>query len=792
MRTLPAREHGLRHAIFRLSTSFRRGNHASTPRRPLPTTWTSNSSLEDHNLGLTPTPAAVQRLYTPIAHPIVPNSQDQNNGTPLPLETTSTEQWELRILERAQGLGITTMTELLRESTFENHLLNSTRLINRKPFSNNLELWCLLLDFQRVRFGKPGVKRMWYIMKDRVGRVDEFFQGPISDYLWSILISTGQKDHGFLRKLCKHEIELGAKRSSLYVDVVGSLLASNSHTAARLFSQVLQPTHPVTSDNAYELFMQACNSSNEHAFDDFIDICKTFEQIQIYSRVIPYLCNEKRFGDAWKMHKFLLSRGDLPLEFESVKPLIRYTASTKDRFEEFLQDLKEQNVAYEAQARQVHENEKGLQYGIAGGSLNIVSSRTMGVQPSRLSDKFVARAFATKAFSFDFALQGLRLLGLREIGPLALRQIALKACSPAQLCRRLDMLKELDIDWGSSTYARIVTSLAKQGKATLLSDVLMSDQHPDVFEDLDLQEKLLAQYYRESDWRQVNRTLAILRVGHQEFSYDERVPAKEVPLNALLRSVIRVRDWPGVTRIMAQIKHQGCHLTIRTLRCMHNTILSKRASGQKPKLSKSFDDVGFVLNVFRSAKNAGTHIPPTFWREPIRRLGMLRRWNDLERMLFRLAATYSRRAGLSAEHPSAFQRIIAYGEKDIVSRIFSVPLQRAVVEWAFLYPKPRRRLFRAPLELDMEERHSEGTYVPFTRGVRVLRMLQDQYGVPIDMMAVRMACLQSLRKRFAPDYFAGHPAKYNLHRKYDVSLLPDSLDQLNTAWSGSLFHSKSK
>jgi hypothetical protein len=683
------------------------------------------------------------------------------------------------------------MTDLLRECTFEDRILDRTRLVNRKPYSHDLGLWCVLLDFQRLRFGWQGVRKIWHVMKCRAGMLDEFFQGPSSDYLWSILISAGLKHHGFLRELCKYEIRRGAKRPSLYVDVVGNLLASHAYSAAHRFSHLLQPSHPVTSDDAYELFMQACDSSDEHALENFCNICHTIEKIRIYSRAIPYLCSQERFLDAWRMHKFLLSRGDLPSNFESIKPMISYIASREERFDEFLQDLKNYHVVYEAQARQVQEHEKSIQYGIASGSLNIVSSRTLGVQPSRLSDKFVARAFATTAFSFDFILQGLRLLGLREIGPLAFREISVSAATPAEIRRRLDLLKELGVDSGSSMYARVVISMATQGKATLLADVLASDQHPDVFEDFDLQEELLAQYYRDSDWRQVDRTLAILRVGNQEFLHNERLSADETSFNVLLRGALRAGDWPGVTKIMAKVTHQGCRLTIRTLRCMHATILSRRAPTQRLQLQECFDDVGFLLSLWQSAATAGTQIPPAFWSEPLRRLGMLRRWNDLERLLFWLAKTYSSKAGALDEPVSMSKRSHVRGEQHSLRRIFSPSLQRAVVAWAFLSPKRRRKLPDAPLRLDIEERPPDGSYVDCTRGVKVLRMLQDRYGVPIDVPIVRMACFWSLRKRFAPDYLHGQFLKYNLYRKYDASLLPDVLKQLNAAWSGSLLASKS-
>jgi hypothetical protein len=702
------------------------------------------------------------------------------SGVQSPLERSDKEEQELHILGRAQAFGIKTLEELVHQCAFEDESSRSTRLVSRKPYSQNLGLWCVLLDFQVLHFGEQGVRKLWHIMKDSGGRVDDFFQGPVSDHLWARLISTGIKNHTFLRQLCRHELKLGAKRPSLCVDIVGSLLAHNQPAAAYIFAQELQVSHPVTSDDVYDLFMQACNSSNRTALDNFLAVCKTFQKVRIYSRAIPYLCSQERFMDAWRMHKLLLSLGDLPSDFESVEPLITYIASTNSKFEEFLQDLKEHSVAYEAQARRIHEHEKGLQYGIASGTLNIVSSRTMGVQPSRLSDHFVARAFATKTFSFDLVLHGLRLLGLREIGPLALQQISLNAGIPSELCRRIELLKELGIDHGSSMYARVVTKLAAQGKATLLSDVLASDQHPEVFEDLDLQENLLAKYYRDSDWRQVDRTLAILRVANREFVRHERLSMEDTSLNMLLRSVLRAGYWSDIAKIIAQIKHRSGRLTVSTLRCMHDTILSKRQPGERPKVGKYFDDVGFLLSLYQCAAAVGIQIPPTFWREPVRRLGMSRRWNDLERMLFWLAATYSSRS-------AGFKRFVVSKEEHSISRIFSPSLQSAVVAWAFLYPKPRHTLSEGPFKLDFEDRQSDGTTIEIDRGVRVLRMLQNRYGVPIDETKVREVCLWGLRKCFAPEYFFGRLIRDNSRHKYSASLLPESLKRLNTAWSGPLF-----
>ena len=69
----------------------------------------------------------------------------------------------------------------------------------------------------------------------------------------------------------------------------------------------------------------------------------------------------------------------------------------------------------------------------------------------------------------------------------------------------------------------------------------------------------------------------------------------------------------------------------------------------------------------------------------------------------------------------------------------------------------------------------------------MLRMLQNQYGVPIDEAKVRKACLWGLRKRFEPDYFFGRLVRDNSRDKLSMSLLPASLEQLNAAWPSLLF-----
>ncbi len=664
------------------------------------------------------------------------------------------QEFELQILERAREFGITNLGELQQQ-------------VFRMKYQNNLAFWCLLLERQQYRPGAVGVKKIWHFMKDTGGKLEDFFYGPIADQIWSVLISTGLKDQDFLRRLCVHEKRLGAQRPTMYLDVVGSLLRIGEPVMASALSQQLQASHPVTGEEVFQLFLQACEMDSEEALDHFRVIMNTLPEIRSYSRVVPHLCSQDRFLEAWKMHTYLLSRGDLPPDFESIRPLIESIAQTGLGFDDFLQGLKRANISFEGQARRLHEHLKSLGQGFVTDNMNVVTSKTLGFRPTKLSDEFVARAFATTAFSFDFVFNGLLLLGLSEIGPLALRQLALGAADHPEISKRLALLRDADVDHGSSIYARVVTKLVAQGKPTLLSDVLQSDQHPDVFEDLELQGRLLVQYYRNSEWRQVNTTVAILTIATQGAPDNEGLSELEVSFNVLFRCAVQVGDRKGIARLMAQVKECGWRLTNSNVWRMSYGLLLPRQPTLRPMVDNEFDDVGYIISLWQTAKEAGTHISPTAWREPIRRLGMLRRWVDLERLLFWLATNYS-------------------SERELTT-IFSEPLQRAVVAWGFLSPLPPQAIPLAPSSLKHNAVALEAR-IASSRGVKILRLLRSRYKVSVRASTVRTSCLQRLRVLFG-HLISRRLVNWTLRRKNRTSLR-EYLEELENAWSAPLFPRK--
>src|SRR2546429_6110405 len=56
------------------------------------------------------------------------------------------------------------------------------------------------------------------------------------------------------------------------------------------------------------------------------------------------------------------------------------------------------------------------------------------------SDEFCARLFATTAFGVDFILQGMQMIGVDEVGPLALRELAIREENCDSVSNRLAQL----------------------------------------------------------------------------------------------------------------------------------------------------------------------------------------------------------------------------------------------------------------------------------------------------------------------------------------------------------------
>jgi len=635
-------------------------------------------------------------------------------------------------LDYGRIYGIQSVDQLIYESDVGNPTDIGSRLVDQEKNRRNLGLWLVLLKAQESRNGADGVKAIFRGMKYRGTPVKFAPHDPTANAIWHAFLRVGVEDIDFLHALCDHCLQNHFHRPELYSEVVGTLLQGRAGHKATEFSAKLRQSSFRGRDDLIRVFRAACRSDHGDALKHFCAVYKSLPNSHLYSEIMPFLWHQDRAADAFRMHSFLVARGDLPRTFEVLVPFVRYFAQQGTQPHPFFHSLDGAGASFQAQAHRLWLRERSRLTGLPGEALNIVASQTMGLQPQKLSDEFVARAFATTSLSFAFVVNSLRLLGLIEIGPLSVRQIAMTSPDIETLHARLEKLRELDIDTGSSALVRIVRNLCDQGNMEMLRLVIHSDQHHDVFEDLELQRRLLFEYYRSNDWTQVNRTLVILNRGRFGFE------AQQQAANHLLRTAINLRDFDGVLNIMATMRRHGWRIIPTSFTSMLRTLLPRGPDGWAAVKKSDFDSVGFLIGVYQDALGSGNHIEMTRWREPIKALGKLGRFDELVTLVLWIAEWY-RAEGVNK---SVLSKPL-FGKETDLNRLFDSRFQRAIIAWGMM-TTPHSGLTAYP-------KLSDAPLQPWLQALKILQTLRDEYGVQVDSKSVKRAFTLCLRQLFLED-----------------------------------------
>ena len=669
-------------------------------------------------------------LSTAVAKPCV-DARRHSSSCPWNLQQGSLKHAEQLAIAAAKHHGIASLKDLLFQADVGHTEDIGSRLIDEPQHRQNLPLWRIFLDVRRAKHGDVGVKAIWRGMRYRGAPTNLRPGDPDFDYIWAIFMSTAVSDTEFMRSLCQTYIAAELDLSALFTTAVGASLQSSHAEKAIPVCHELQKFHRVSRADLITVFGAACLSNDKHALKHFCEVYDLSPPRRTYAAITRHLWKLKRTDDALLMHSFLLSRGDLPRTFEMLAPAIRYMAWQNMSLDAFLRELENAEVSFGGQARRLHAQERSRVRGYSGESLNITASQTLGVHPRKLSDEFIARAFATSAFSFDFVLSGLRLLGLVEVGPLAVREMALSASDPWALHKRFAKLQDLEVDTGSSAFVRLVKRSCARGHPSLLKLIIESDQHHDVFEDLDLQRRLLTSYYRNQDWPQVNRTLAILGGA-----LAQRLDIRSECANQLLRSAIICQDWSGCLKIMAAM-HEQEHLVTRTnIKHMLRGLLPKshlRNHAQRHTIGSRLD---LLIGIWQDLLGSGHHVPLGYWREPLHALGRLGRLEDLEHLSCWIAEYY----GAEGLHKRVLSTPLTGTEIDL-SSVFDDRFQSALVDWSFLTLDWSQHSKPAP----------NGTVAlePWLRGVQLAKTLKSRHGVKVKLSLLRQAYTHRLTQIFS-------------------------------------------
>ncbi|KAJ5168993.1 uncharacterized protein N7482_004587 [Penicillium canariense] len=611
-----------------------------------------------------------------------------------------------------------------------------TRLVDRPENRNDFELWEELLKFRQRRYGDKGTQDIWEGLTVRLDGVRLPVTGEQADFFWQSFMKLGLRRELFLKEVVEYALDLhkheGESWPQLYESVVGGLLDRGYTKRAirwnKIFQQsglaspndVLQVLRPVIRpsslvDRAYELHLKNAERPSS-LLRTFRLLCRSAEGHQIYGPVMSTLLQHGYGEGAISIHKFLVARNDHPRTRSEIQPLLDYAR---------MYGFADENHTLQAYARGRFGTEAKKAY---QGAVGNAPDGTPDGKPFK--DDIGARLFATRALNFDMVLGGLKILGVSAIGPRSLRELAVRAHGSQDILEKLKMLRQSGISIGDSLFARLVQKLAAQSRDILLSDLLSSDQHPDVLEDKKTQESLLVSYYTARDSRQYNVSLAVLA---------ELYPDDPDLLDIHFRKHIAAGDLKAAAKIVDEMTLRGQPLTEDSMDFMAEKVLTPRRPAHLPQLSpgkrlNTKREVMFILRVLQRSVPLGGYVSPAFWQELLKRLGMEDYWSELRECCLWLVRQYATRS--KDLWPTAPSKAPTGSLQDdrMLKLIFAPEMQTAVVAWGF---KDVVNRATASQKVCLHPTTSE-PLIPWVRGLLLLGEL-EQAGLFLHTRVIRDA-----------------------------------------------------
>lgn len=623
------------------------------------------------------------------------------------------------------------------------------RLLDRNGYKEDFRLWACLLEYRKRIHGPQGVLTFWNAVRKRNLHLPT--KGILAGKFWPEFLALGFQDCTVLDEVCAYADRMlrdtSERWSRLYVSIIEHFLVNGQGAYAQKWHHRLFKLHPPGS----KLFAEMCRyvAFNHGDMKALRRIYTLNKHRNVYSRVIPLLCQREDFKGAVNWHIFFISRGDLPESSKLVEPLVHFLAMY-DRYNAWRVTRSLVGAGVSFASTMLNELEKETK--ISREIMNLVHGKSFNISVKKYNDSLGARWFATRWVSLDVAINAVHALGIQEIGPLSLQAIALRDPDTKAVVIRIAQLRDLGISTGNSLFARAVETFARNRKSDLLEWLLSSDQHPEALEDGDLQESLLETYARAKDWTQYRRTLTLR-------SLVSKSPDMEKS-NIVLRYHVAVGSRGAIMDMLADMQIAGTPVTSKSIAHIIRCSLRPRRAGHRPVTQKGMwhratdkngDDTNTAIAILKRIMKSGSFVPIIHWREIIRRLGMAGRFDDLQNLCRELAAWYSpvapsvwppRRYRIPAQVPTSHHL-------HPLRMLFNAPLQKAIVEWGFIHNLKHRKL-------NLEEfRQGRGPMIrsnalhTVTSGITLLKQL-SQHGVYIDGTCVRSAIFNRLITYYGP------------------------------------------
>ncbi|OAX84515.1 hypothetical protein ACJ72_01106 [Emergomyces africanus] len=640
------------------------------------------------------------------------------------------------------------------------------KLVDDPDLANNFKLWKQLLLYRKRHYGDDGVIDIWKGLRERGQPIDLPVEGEYASLFWRNFIMVGWKRDDFLNEIHSYASELFARSGKawdsekFYKSVVIGLFKAGRFSKGVEWHEKLKDTH-LSNPNAMLLLLFEPAVSIDGGLRAFRKLCRSIDNHQIYCHIVPFLLNAGRIADAFAMHDFLLQRNDLPRSIEDVKPLIQHLRyhGSKAEIELFLANLKWKGLFQDEKSVISLAPKRGRPANIY---IPTEVERDEEEEVNAVNDKLGARLFATKTFTFELILAGIKAFGATTIKPQTLRQMGLKAGDAKKLSEQIDILKKEGISIGNSAFSRVIQKLASEGNDSILNELLQSDLHPEVLDNLKTAEGLFNSYSIVDDPRRARMLFKILSILSTEDPYH---------YNILLRNAVHLRDWQKTLRILDQMREHDV--------APQNIV---RCGGQED-------------TALSETRNAGTPPSGEFSCKHVFDWRITKHdWEELRKLCLWLAHFYSpvkpKRSASASKLGTTFpdQPMSNLDQKKLLPpahpesplrQLFSVHLQYAIIAWGFNLAPNSKEIYQNPFSQEREK------IIPWIRGHVLMRELK-QKGVIVQMYTVRKVTRHRLSVLFG-EYRVSSRPKNRMLRSTNPWTLEEILRDIDSVWGFSLF-----
>ena len=590
--------------------------------------------------------------------------------------------------------------------------LQGKLVVDQPENQHNMTLWAEILNIRHRTDGMKGVEAVWKGMRRR--GVDIPLNGEVADILWKAFIQAtirsptswdpAGENSGALNteKVFAYARDLKERSAceypALYKLIVGQWLRVDPGIAAQWHHRLVAANFGRADSFLDTLDDLMTAGAPAQAFRQFFrPLYQQVERRDLYDTVLSHAFKHELSQERIiRYHKFLLYWGDWPSE-------------------SFVQDSRISNLfrLVEDQDYRKLSKQQGPKKPEGSASkpyvtfnremMNTIVGDVHDIKPKEISDTFCARMFATRAFSIGWVIKGLALFGAERLGPLATREMAIRAGSPKGFRDALAELKEASIEVGDAVFCRLAVRLAQDDNAELWQTLMESDQHPESYDDSRTQRDLLSLFQSQKMWSHIHLSLLAASIAGSRASL--------LNWNKLLQYYMQEKDYFATFSLLESMQSQRIPLTPFTIGQIRRHILPLRQRGKRPIKGLGpgfFEPSEFVARVYIYSTEMGTPPNSVQWIEVLKRLGMNHQWKQLERVVLTLLTPL--------EFPSADDGAFGDEKGEHLARlqeIFLPNMCKAIFIWGFRSASVRDQL-RPSLEAESCDAYSASGRAPFS------------------------------------------------------------------------------